>query len=36
MTPTETGALTLVPGQGDYVLDRDGRITVHFAVGQPF
>ena len=32
----EHGALTLVPGQGDYVLDRDGRITVHFAVGQPF
>ena len=32
----ENGALTLVPGQGDYVLDRDGRITVHFAVGQPF
>jgi outer membrane protein insertion porin family len=32
----ENGDLTLVPGQGDYVLDRDGRITVHFAVGQPF
>ena len=24
----ENGDLTLVPGQGDYVLDRDGRFTV--------
>ena len=32
----ENGDLTPVPGQDEYVLDRDGRITVHFAVGQPF
>ena len=32
----ENGDLEPVPGQSDYVLDRDGRITVHFAVGQPF
>jgi outer membrane protein assembly factor BamA len=32
----EQGDLTQVDGQSDYVLDRDGRITVHFAVGQPF
>ena len=32
----ENGDLTPVAGQNEYVLDRDGRITVHFAVGQPF
>jgi outer membrane protein assembly factor BamA len=32
----ENGDLTPVPEQDAYVLDRDGRITVHFAVGQPF
>ena len=32
----ENGDLTPVDGQSDYVLDRDGRITYHFAVGQPF
>jgi outer membrane protein insertion porin family len=32
----EEGDLTPVPGQSEYVLDRDGRITYHFAVGQPF
>jgi hypothetical protein len=31
-----TGALTQVPGQEQFVRDRDGRFTVHFAVGQPF
>jgi outer membrane protein assembly factor BamA len=31
-----TGALTAVLGQERYVLDRDGRFTFHFAVGQPF
>jgi outer membrane protein assembly factor BamA len=31
-----SGALTPVPGQSSYVLDRDGRITYHFAVGQAF
>ena len=31
-----TGALTAVPGQPSYVLDRKGRITYHIAVGQPF
>jgi outer membrane protein assembly factor BamA len=31
-----TGALTAVDGQEDFVLDRDGRLTFHFAVGQPF
>jgi hypothetical protein len=31
-----TGALTPVPGQPSYVLDRKGRITYHIAVGQPF
>jgi outer membrane protein assembly factor BamA len=30
------GELTPVPGQERYVLDRDGRFTYHFAVGQPF
>jgi outer membrane protein assembly complex protein YaeT len=30
------GELTAVPGQDQFVLDRDGRFTVHFAVGQPF
>jgi outer membrane protein assembly complex protein YaeT len=30
------GALTPVPGQEQYVLDRDGKFTVHFAVGHPF
>ena len=32
----ENGELTPVPGQEEFVLDRDGRLTVHFAVGQPF
>jgi outer membrane protein insertion porin family len=32
----ESGALSLVPGREEFVLDRDGRFTVHFAVGQPF
>lgn len=31
-----TGALTPVPGEPSYVLDRKGRITYHIAVGQPF
>jgi surface antigen Omp85-like protein len=31
-----TGALTPVPGQPSYTLDRKGRITFHVAVGQPF
>jgi outer membrane protein assembly factor BamA len=31
-----TGALAPVPGQERYVLDRDGKFTFHFAVGQPF
>jgi outer membrane protein insertion porin family len=30
------GALTLVPDQERFVLDRDGKFTYHFAVGQPF
>jgi outer membrane protein assembly complex protein YaeT len=30
------GVLTPVPGQETFVLDRKGRITIHFAVGQPF
>jgi outer membrane protein insertion porin family len=32
----EEGDLTPVSDQSEYVLDRDGRITYHFAVGQPF
>ena len=32
----EKGDLTTVNGQSEYVLERDGRVTVHFAVGQPF
>jgi outer membrane protein assembly factor BamA len=32
----ETGTLTPVDGQPTYVLDRDGRVTYHFAVGQAF
>ena len=32
----EEGALTPVPGRESYLLDRDGRITYHFAVGQAF
>jgi outer membrane protein assembly factor BamA len=32
----ENGDLTPVQDQSEYVLDRDGQITVHFAVGQPF
>jgi outer membrane protein assembly factor BamA len=32
----ENGSLTKVEGQSEYVLDRDGQITFHFAVGQPF
>jgi outer membrane protein assembly factor BamA len=31
-----TGALTAVPGQERYVLDRSSKFTFHFAVGQPF
>ena len=31
-----TGALTPVPGQSSYVLDRKGRLTFHVAVGQAF
>ena len=31
-----TGALAPVPGQERFVLDRDGKFTFHFAVGQPF
>jgi outer membrane protein assembly factor BamA len=31
-----TGALTAVPGQDSYVLDRKRNFTIHFAVGQPF
>ena len=30
------GELTAVPGQDQYVRDREGRLTYHFAVGQPF
>ena len=32
----DNGDLTPVVDQSEYVLDRDGRITFHFAVGQPF
>jgi len=32
----EDGALTPVPGRESFVLDRDGRVTLHFAVGQAF
>jgi outer membrane protein assembly factor BamA len=31
-----SGTLTPVPGEGSYVLARDRKYTVHFAVGQPF
>jgi outer membrane protein assembly factor BamA len=31
-----TGALEPVDGQEQFVLDRDGNFTFHFAVGQPF
>ena len=31
-----SGALFPVAGQPTYVLDRDGRVTYHFAVGQAF
>jgi outer membrane protein assembly factor BamA len=31
-----TGALAPVPGQERFVLDRDGKFTYHFAVGQAF
>jgi outer membrane protein insertion porin family/translocation and assembly module TamA len=31
-----TGALSPVPGGDRFVLDRDGKFTFHFAVGQPF
>ncbi len=31
-----TGALAPVPGRERFVLDRDGKFTFHFAVGQPF
>jgi outer membrane protein assembly factor BamA len=30
------GSLTPVPGQDSYVLSRQGKFTVHFAVGQAF
>ncbi len=30
------GVLTPVTGQDRYVLNRDGKFTFHFAVGQPF
>lgn len=30
------GALTAVPGQEGFVLDRRRNFTVHFSVGQPF
>jgi outer membrane protein insertion porin family len=30
------GVLTPVPGQSSFVLDRKGRFTFHFAVGQAF
>ncbi|HEU5042090.1 MAG TPA: BamA/TamA family outer membrane protein [Gemmatimonadales bacterium] len=30
------GTLSPVDGQPTYVLDRDGRVTYHFAVGQAF
>ncbi len=30
------GTLTPVPGRESFVLDRDQRVTYHFAVGQPF
>jgi outer membrane protein assembly factor BamA len=30
------GTLSPVPGRPTYVLDRDGRFTYHFAVGQAF
>ena len=32
----ERGELSPVPGREEFVLDRDGRFTFHFAVGQPF
>ena len=32
----EDGELTPVAGFEEFVLDRDGRLTFHFAVGQPF
>jgi hypothetical protein len=32
----EDGELAPVPGQEEYVRERDGRLTWHFAVGQPF
>jgi outer membrane protein assembly factor BamA len=32
----QVGALTPVPNVNQYALDRDGRLTFHFAVGQPF
>jgi outer membrane protein assembly factor BamA len=30
------GDLTPVDGQEQFVLDRDGKLSYHFAVGQPF
>jgi outer membrane protein assembly complex protein YaeT len=30
------GNLTPVPGQGSYILTRQGKFTFHIAVGQPF
>jgi outer membrane protein insertion porin family len=32
----EEGALSPVEGREEFVLERDGRVTFHFAVGQPF
>jgi outer membrane protein assembly factor BamA len=31
-----SGALTPVPGESEYVLARNRKYTIHFAVGQPF
>ena len=32
----EDGTLSPVPGKSSFVLERDSRVTYHFAVGQPF
>lgn len=32
----EDGILTPVPGQNSYILERQGKLTYHFAVGQAF
>ena len=31
-----SGVLSPVAGQEQFVLDRQGKLTFHFAVGQPF